>query len=375
MYGNSQRTNSYEKLGTFWSGLAYVERLSIKDTTGFAVAPLALSENKLVAATNSGSIAFFEHTNLLWEAKLDDSEFVLSNLVADSKENIYFLSNQHKLHSYSATGKKNWTIIITTTSSIFSNLLITNDAIYFSSEDKKLFKVALSGKIEWTLELPLQTTPTFAESEGNLIINITHNDPYSSDSVICIAKTGKIRWARGLEQTRLIKSPVISNGKIYVIGYNLTERTNNGIIVCFDTLGNTIWSKNLPIIPRFVSISQTDEIFLILYNLGIGETLSAIYKLNNKGEIVARQFVSAIFYSPIIISERKIALLGYTKDIPSILFFDKELNLIKTIDLSKTPPLIVQPAVLTDCTIIFATFSRPMVVRIDENPIIKLLPW
>lgn len=375
IYADGQRTNSYEKFGTFWSGLAYVEKLNIKDTTGFAQPPLALSKNKFVVATNAGSIALFEHTNLLWENRLHNSEFVISNFVADSKENIYFLSNRHKLYSFSIAGQKNWAIPIDDTTNIFSNLLATNDAVYFSSENNRLFKISFTGKIEWMLKLPLTTTPTFAEFNGSLVINITNNTADLSDSILLIEKSGKIRWSRQIENTRLVKSPVIASGKIYAIGYRYSEQTIEGRIICLDTLGKIIWSKSLPIVPRFISVSQSGEIFLILYNLGIGETLSALYKLNSLGEVITHQFVNAIFFTPVWISQDKIALLGYTKEIPSMLFFDKGLNLLKTIDLSKAPPLIVQPTVLTDCTIIFATSNGSYIVRIDENPIIKLLPW
>lgn len=374
-YGDGQRTNSYEELGTFWSGIAYVEKLNVKDTTGFAQPPLALSGSKFVVATNAGSIALFEHTSLLWEKPLGDSEFVVSNFVADPKENIYFLSNKHKLYSFSIDGQKNWTIKIDDTTNVFSTLLATNNAIYFSSESGKLFKISFTGKIEWALPLPLPTTPTFAEFDGNLVINITNNSTNLSDSILFIEKSGKIRWSRQVENTRLVKSPVIASGRIYAIGYRYLENTTEGRIICIDTLGRIIWNKSLPIIPRFISVSRSGELFLVLYNLGIGETLSSLYELNRQGEIIAHQFVNTIFYTPVLISEDKIALLGYTKETPSMLFFDKELNLLKSIDLSKIPPPIVQPAVLTDCTIIFATSNGPYLVRIDENPIIKLLPW
>lgn len=375
IYSDGQRTNSYEELGTFWNGLAYVEKLNLGDTTGFAQPPLALSNNKFVVATNAGSIALFKHTNLLWEKKLSDSEFVISNFVADPKENIYFLSNKHRLYSFSIVGEKNWAIQIDEATNTFSNLLATNDAIYFSSENKRLFKIQSTGKIEWVLKIPLPTTPTFAEFNGNLVINITNNSTTFSDSILLIDKSGKIRWSREVENTRLIKSPVIASGRIYAIGYRYYKNITEGKIICLDTLGKIIWNKFLPIIPRFISVSRSGEIFLILYNLGIGEILSALYLLNNQGEVIARQFVNAIFYGPALISQDKIALLGYTKEIPSMLFFDKGLNLLKTLDLSRIPPPIVLPAVLTDCTIIFVTSNGPYLVRVDENPIIKLLPW
>ncbi len=375
IYGDGQRTNSYEDLGTFWSGVVYIEKLSIKDTTGFAQSPLALSKNKFVVATNAGSIALFEHTNSLWEKQLSDSEFVASNFVADIKENIYFLSNKHILYSYSVAGQRNWTTRIDDSTNIFSTLLATNEAIYFSSERRRLFKISLTGKIEWILNLPLPTTLTFAEFNGNLVVNITNNSTNLSDSILFIEKSGEIRWVRQVQNTRLVKSPVIASNKIYAIGYSYSGQNIEGRIICLDTLGKIIWSKSLPIIPRFISVSRSEEIFLILYNLGIGETLSALYRLNNQGEVISHQFVNAIFYAPILISQDKIALLGYIKEIPSMLFFDKELNLLRTIDLSRIPPPIVQPAVLTDCTIIFATSSGPYIIRIDENPIIKLLPW
>jgi len=172
------------------------------------------------------------------------------------------------------------------------------------------------GKMEWVLNLPLPATPTFAEFNGNLVVNITNNSTNLSDSILLIEKSGKVRWSCQIENIRLVKSPVIASGKIYAIGYRYFEKDIEGRIICLDTSGKTIWSKSLPIVPRFISASRSEEIYLILCNLGIGETLSTVYRLNNQGEIIANQFVNARFDAHALISQEKIALLGSTKKMP-----------------------------------------------------------
>ncbi|MFN3269861.1 MAG: hypothetical protein ACK42G_04675, partial [Candidatus Kapaibacteriota bacterium] len=58
-----------------------------------------------------------------------------------------------------------------------------------------------------------------------------------------------------------------------------------------------------------------------------------------------------------------------------MIFFGEDLTLWKTIDLSKYPSVLNIPAILEDCTMFFVSTSGNFFVRIDENPVIKLLPW
>jgi len=375
LYGNSQRTSSYERLGRFWMGISLLEDAGCSDSSGFATFPLALSENKFVAATNIGRVFLFQHTRLQWEFKLDSGEYLLSNFVASPREDILFITNKNFLYSVSISGKLNWRSYFADSSIIFSTLLATKEAVYFASQ-KFLYKFNYKGELLWCLPLSLESTMTFTEfSNDNLILNLTFNEVNRTDTVIFVNKLGKIVWKRPMDNVRLLRSPVVWKNKIFVFGYTFDNTTELGFLFCLDSTGKMLWMKDFGMIPRYLSISDDGKLFLCLYTSGLGETISTIYKLDDNGEIVSKQHISAIFYSPFFISQQILCAVGYTRGNPTLIFLDSELNLLKTMDLTKYPTLLNIPAFLKDCSLIFVSSVSNHLVRIDENPIIKLLPW
>lgn len=375
LYGNSHRTSSYENLGRFWTGISSLEDAGCSDSSGFTTFPLALSENKFVTATNNGLVVLFQHTRLQWEFKLGTGEFLVSNLVASPKEDILFISNKNFLYSISNSGTLNWKANLSDTSSVYSTLLATKEAVYFASP-KYLYKYNYQGKLLWSLPLFLETTMTFAEfSNDKLVMNLTFNEVNRTDTILLISSKGKILWSRPLENVRLLRSPVVWKDKIFAFGYGIENSSQVGYLFCIDSAGTIQWKKEFDIVPRYLSITVDGTLFLCLYNSGLGETISTIYKLDNHGNILSQQHISAIFYSPLFISQQILCAVGYTRGNPSLIFLDSELNLWKTFDLTKFPTLLNIPAFLTDCSLIFVSAVSNHLVRIDENPIIKLLPW
>lgn len=376
LFGNSSRTSSYEKYGRFWTGVALLEKVNCSDTTGFITFPLSLKNNTFVTSSAEGFVACFEHSNLLWERKLEPKEYVISNFVASPKEDIIFVSNFSNVYSLSKEGELNWKINLSDTSKFFSIILATKDGIYFTSSSNILYCVGYDGITKWKIQLSMPSTNYFAEAnDGKIILNLTHDMLGMTDTVFCIDTSGKIFWKKFFEKVRLVRTPIVWKSKIFLLGYKEQEKDIVGFVYCLDTLANVLWSKEFGIIPRFLSVSEEGELFLILYNLGLGETVSTIYKLSEKGNIVSKQFITSTFSTPLFISQQIIGAIGYTKGNPVMIFFGKDLTLWKTIDLSKYPSVLSIPAVLDDCTMIFVSTSGNYLVKIDENPIIKLLPW
>lgn len=376
LFGNSGRSCSFEKGGQFWTGVASLERVNTSDTTGFLTYPLALKDNVFVTSTADGWVVCLKHTNLLWEFKLEQGEYLVSNIVASPKQELFFITNLMNIYLLSKEGEKIWKISIDDSAKFFSTLLATRSGVYFTTSTGNFYKVGYDGKIKWKIHLPLQSTNCFAEaSNGNVVLNLTHDKLGETDTLVFVDTAGRILHKTFFENTRLVRTPVAWKDKIFILGYKEENGEIVGSIFCLDTLGNVLWKKDFGIIPRFLSVSNDGELFLILYNVGLGENLSTIYKFNTSGEIISKQFITATFYTPLFISEQIIGAIGYTKGNPVMLFFGKDLTLWKSIDLSKFPSVLNIPAILDDYTMFFVATSGKYLVRIDENPIIKLLPW
>ncbi len=376
LYGNSQRTSSYEKLGRFWMGISTLENAKTTDEKGFDTFPLALSDNKFVSSTKNGYILLYQHTSLLWEFKLDTNEFLVSDFAASPNEDLFFITNKNYLYSISSNGVLKWKVPIFDSASYFSTLLTTNSSIYFSSSKKNLKSYDFNGKLKWTLELPLEATSAFAEfNNDNLVINLTNNEVGKTDTIIFVSSDGKIRWKKFFSFVRLLRSPIVWKDEIFAFGYSESQGSYIGFLYCLDSTGNVLWTKEFGLVPRYLSVSDDGFLYLCLYNTGLGETLSKIYKIDNQGKIVTQQNIGAIFYTPFFISQQILCAVGYTRGNPSLIFLDSDLNLWKILDLTRFPNVLNIPAFLTDCSLIFVSSVSNHFVRIDENPVIKLLPW
>lgn len=376
IYGNSHRTSSYESLGRFWTGVALLEKVNISDTTGFVSIPLSLKGNVFVTSTSNGYVVLFENTDLLWEVKLEPDEYVISNLVASPKQEIIFITNHRNIYSISNSGQIIWKIQIPEKASFFSTLLATNDGVFFTDSNSILYKVDYSGKIVWTKKLPLPSTNCFAEMSNSILAVIVTNDSLgATDTLLVLDKSGETKWKKFFDGIRLVRTPIVWNERIYLIGYKENRGEIVGLLICLDDKGKLLWTKEFGIVPRYISISNAGEIYLILYNSGLGETMSTIYKIDSTGKILNLQHISAIFYSPLFISEQILGAVGYSKGLPMMIFFGTDLNIWKSIDLSKFPSVLNIPAFLENRTLIFVSTSGNYFIKIDENPIIKMLPW
>lgn len=376
LFGNIGRTSSYEELGSFWTGIASLEKASCSDTSGFISFPLALSDNKFVTSSANGVVVCFKHSNLLWEYHLDANEYLVSSICASPNEELVFITNQKRIYSLDNNGKLRWRIILNDSSAFFTHLLATKTGVYFISQNDILYKLSYSGKVLWQLQFPLSSTNYFAAgNEDRLIINLTNDKLGETDTVILVDGNGSIIWKRYFDGLRLVRSPIVWKDKIFVYGYYEDKGQLIGKLISMDFNGKKLWSKEFGIIPRFLSITNDGVLFLILYNSGLGENVSTIYKLDVSGNLIAQQHISTTFYSPLFISKEILGAVGYTRGNPVIVFFGFDLSLWKTIDLSKYPSILNIPAFLEDCTMYFVAGSGNFFVRIDENPIIKLLPW
>lgn len=375
IFGNINRTCSFEKQKNIWSGILYIEKVNISDSSGFATIPLSLGGNTFVTSTNNGFITCFENTELLWETPLDSGEYVISNFVADWRKNIFFITNTFRIVSLTNSGKVNWSLQLRDSIQWVSTLLSIDDAILFSTSSRKLYKYSVDGKLIWERNLPIPTTQTFTGFKDGIVVNLTFDEFEKTDTVVFFNKNGIPEWKFFAEKVRFIKFPVTFKDNVFVYGIESSANSDRGVFFCLNSDGSVKWKKDFAMIPRFLSISEDNELYLVLYAMGVGQKISELQKINIDGNAITRQFISSIFYTPFLVGKIKLFNLCYKEGIPSIIYFGKDLVLIKSFDLSNAPVPLILPVILEDGTVIYLASNGPYFIRIDENPILKLLPW
>lgn len=375
IFGNINRTCSFERQKNIWNGILSTEKVNISDSSGFATFPLSLGGNTFITSTNNGFITCFENTELLWETPLDSGEYVISNFVANWLKNIFFVTSTFRIISISTTGKVNWALQFRDSIQWVSTLLSTDDGILFSTSSKKLYKYSFDGKLLWERNLPIPTTQTFAGFRDGIVANLTYDEFGKTDTVVFFDKDGIPKWKFFAEKIRFIKFPVTFKDNVFVYGIESSANSDKGVLFCLNSDGSVKWRRNFAMIPRFLSISEDNELYLVLYALGVGQKISELQKIDTDGNTINRQFISSEFYSPFLVGRIKLFNLGYKESIPSIIYFGKDLVLTKSFDLSNSPIPLILPVILEDGTVIYLASNGPYFIRIDENPILKLLPW
>jgi hypothetical protein len=389
LYGGYNRNNNYEKYGSFPSFTTFIDKASnfikMNDSSGAIVAPLVISESQVLIATINGSIIMFDRTTdtinkkTSWSYKLDSSLVVASGMCGDIDKNIYAILSNGELLSLSKNGNLRWKYRYSNENNdklFSSDLLAVNDGIIASLSNGLIFKLSFDGKLLWERKSNWSTTNTFAgDSYGNLYIPITKEEFGASDSLIMLDKNGKLLWQKTFEKVRIIKTPVIQNGNIYISGL---QELNNGrapVVIAIDTSGKEIWKKELAVVPRHISTSNDGSIYIIGYNSGIGEAMSGVFCFTKEGKLKWQLYFEAIVPAPLMVGKENLAFIGRTPKALACYFMNKEGQVTKTISLTDIPTPYLQPVVMPNGAITMAGAEKSCLIRIDETPINKILPW
>ncbi len=383
LFGGQCRRSSYEAID-FRTQIITEINLNCPDSSGAVNAPLSLDDDELIIPTTNGSLVFVSEFQAKWYFKLDTGEYVAAGMCADNEKNIYAISNKGTVYSVSKDGQLNWKIRSADTNAnnyLPSDLLCTKDGIYSSLGDGAISKISFGGEILWQRHSVLSPTRMFAADEnGNLIISITQNIFGGTDSLIVLSPTGKLKWGLEFAGARLIQTPVVSNGIIYVPALKDIGPRRVSTIYSIDTAGKILWEKNLSVVPRFISVSGDGTLYVIGYNAGIGEALSGVFAFDPGGKLKYKLkwkiFFEASVSAPLMLGGNAIAFTGSTKDGPGLFFIDYVSgNLVQSIALNDRQVIYLQPVVTSGGVIVYAGTDRLGLMQIDDTPMNKLWPF
>lgn len=380
-FGGYERNSSYEFLGDFYTYSAYIDYPKQRIESGAIQQPLALFDEKIVCATSDGNIyCLQDNRNVLWKFKLDSGIVVSTGMCADEKENIYALGTDFYLYSIDKEGKLNWKYKVSDTIvqfPIFSELLCTNDGVYVGSNFGLIAKFSFSGKCEWQIQTPLSVLESFsATKNGSIVVPISHNSFGESDSLLYINPDGKIKWKRALNYIRILKHPAIFGDRISLPAVFDSNGYRVPVVVVLDTFGNLIWQKEVPVQPRYVSIDENGEIYVVGNNPSVSDVVSGIFCYSKSGELRWKLYIDMLLTHPVFVSTKKLVVSGFKSGAVATAVLKKEDGkLIKTISLNKFPILLLRPTVSFNRTIVYASSQELCFARIDDLFVNKIIPW
>ncbi|MBI5325359.1 MAG: PQQ-binding-like beta-propeller repeat protein [Ignavibacteriae bacterium] len=344
-----------------------IDEIEYKDSSGAVASPLILPNSDIIVSTVKGNILSIAQKQVKWLFKLDSNDIPSVSLAADGNMNIYIITRAGKLYSLSKNGTLNWKKNYFNSIDkydVFSELLTQDDGLIAAISNGEIVKIGIDGKLLWKLKSLLSPTKTFAaDGNGNIYITLTNDEFGKTDSLLCISKSGNLVWKKGFENTRLIRTPVIFNKRIYLVGISISGEQKVSTLYSLDEKGNVIWKKELLLFARFISVDIDGKIYVTGYNSGIGEAMSGIFCFSADGKLQWKKYFEVI--------------IPYVNDRNStgVYFTKKDGTLYEVVGLENMPVLYLQPAVTSDPLIIFSGAEKLCFVSIDAPPFDKFLPW
>jgi hypothetical protein len=379
IYGGAGRTNSFEKFGSFSYKYPVTDKIEFSDSSGAVTSPLILPNSDIIVSTVKGNIISISGKKVKWSFKLDSNEIPSASLAADNDMNIYIISTAGKLYSISKDGVLNWKKKIIDSLGkydLFSDLLAHDDGIVTAVSSGKIIKVGIEGNLKWSFTTGLSPIKTFASDEkGNLYIPLTHDEFGATDTLLCLNSSGKVIWQKGFENTRFIKSPVVVNNRILVIGITDSGEQKVSSLYSLDDKGNINWKKDFLLFARSLSVDKDGNAYVAGYNSGIGETMSGVFCYSNKGKLLWKRYYEVIIPSAPLISKKYIAFVVSDKNAVGVYFIKKDGTLYEVVSMENVPVLYLQPSVTSDPLIIFSGAEELCLVSIEAPPFDKFLPW
>jgi hypothetical protein len=379
-FGSSSRDNNFEHLGNFVFQILTNDRIIDADTCGSNQTPLILNENEIIVAAKNFTINKIISDKSIWKYKLD-SVNAASGLVADDKNNIYFIGNDGFLYSISNDGKLNWKKIIAANDSTniktYSEPLITDDGIIIGTSYGLLEKFSFSGSIIWKNNYCGSVTKLFSEMKNkDLIIPLTNNQFGGTDSIMLIDKNGNIKKSIKLDNFRILTQPLISENHIIISGAVDIKHERFSIIKCFDENLNQIWSIEIGVMVNEISSDNSGNLYFAGYSSGVGESMTGLFSYDKNGRLIWQTYFKVKIASQIFVSKDFLAFSASAYNGSGIFIVNKvDGRLVKTFQLNDMPLVYLNPAAAVDGSLVFVGSDDFRIVKLTETQLDKILPW
>ncbi len=386
LYADAQRSNSYERYGNFNSTLIMdvglkTDSLSEPISEGLgAIAPaLAITSDVVYIATDHGHIVRGNVDYAQWQYKLADGEVVAAAMCADDAENVYAISNGGTLVALDRQGKLRWrkTLFPSALHITYSDLLCLPEGIGAASSSGELTLVDFEGEQQWLRSSDASPGRTFAaDSAGNLLLPITHNQFGASDSLLKISVGGELQWSRAFDNTRIYRGPVVSGTKIIVAGMKDAGGNRVAVLHALSTMGRMLWSREMPMTPRGIAAAEDGSIYVNGFDAGVGEPLSTIIAYSPEGDELWREFFEVKIPVPLLVGRENLAFPGIKSNRSTGLYIiRRDGSFQEVVSLSSFPVLNLLPSVGNNGDVIFAVTEHLGYLAVGESALHKLLPF
>jgi len=299
-------------------------------------------------------------------------------LSGDKEKNLYVIGNVGFLYSFDVNGKRRFKKQVASGDMslvLFPDLLAMSDGIVAGASSGVVLKMSFDGKVIW--ERASTFAPTGFASDGNgVFIGMSGNTFATTDSLLYIQADGRQLWERPFENMRIIHTPAVSGSKIFLTGVRSAQDSRVPVVHVMDMTGRIIWSRELPVMPRGVSVAADGTIYVAGSQVGVGETRGAVTSLAPDGNKNWTMFFDMNVVTPAMIGADVVTCVGTQGRAVGVYVLNRgDGELRSVLSLSDAPLFYSQPGVSPDGTIVLAQSERAGIVRILEGALHRLSPF
>ncbi len=384
--GGDGHSNDFSHIKKFPNTL--YSNYKIANELGGSGSPLLeLNSGLVMFAGKNGTIACLAADKTQWKFQLDSNSYIYSAMVADTKDNIYFvdyygklckLTNEGKLAFAFDTKQISSTINIEGNQSpLYNDLLIVQDGIIVAGSLVRsgfIAKVSFDGKLLWQYvsTLGLNSTPT-ADSIGNIYCNGNSWQDLGTDSLFSLSNDGKLNWSKPFVKQSLIKYPVVANNRLNVATTLFLGDNKVSKLYSYKLDGTPIYEKELSFIVRNLSLSNEHNLFVVCYNAGLGGSKSGVFSFKPNGDKDWQIFIDYSIPTPCLITKDEIAVAGTNKSSMGIFYIDRATGKLRMVqDIGRADELSYKPFVTKAGNILLPSLESSSYIKVDFTLMDKL---
>jgi hypothetical protein len=377
LLGGMGRNNSFEYIEGFQYQI-YSEIL-IDTNFGATCPPLLLSNNKTILASDSNTIISIFSNEKDWTFSLDSGSIIGAGFVSDANNNIYTIDNKGYTISLTQDGKLRFKEQFLTPHRLeFFNLpLYTENNIIFTTSDGNIVGLDTNGNENFSLSYDTDIIgEVSALSKKDLLVTLTNGTFGKTDTLVCLDNNGNEKWRFSSKGYRFLKGAITNGKNIAICGTKQVGDNKLSKLFYLDSEGSLLWNKEISSLPRFLSMSNNGELFVITFDSGFRKMLSGVFSYASEGELNWSIYYDYSIPTPAMISGNEIAFLASNRETYGLFFLNRADGvLIHSLDIGEAAPLDFLPAIGDEGTLNFAGKQHLRLIRIDETAINKILPY
>jgi outer membrane protein assembly factor BamB len=309
----------------------------------------------------------------LWSFSFPRGVTVASALCADTAT-LYALGSDGVLYALSFQGRLRWQKKlfrgIAEGGGPYTNPLPLRDGLLVGETSGQLLRLSSQGELLWRHDrgARLDRNPV-RDARGNVLLGILSGESTVADTLVLLDSTGHQRWARALPGTRLSCSPAAGNGLLVVAGVH-SALDPVPVLHAFAETGELLWSQRLPATARWISLDDSGTAYVVVQSTGIGEPISGILAYDRQGKSLWRQYLRTAIQTPALLFGKSLLVFATRGDgaLGAYIFGRSDGELRDILSLEEAPPVLLQPAVTPDGSVVLGWSTRLGLVRLGEHP-------